>query len=43
MEAWRNEDNGRALFERDERRSDADGPHALDRSFSGTYGSRNDD
>ena len=43
MDAWRNEDNGRALFERDERRRDSDGPHALDRSFSGTYGGRNDD
>ncbi|HYE26793.1 MAG TPA: DUF2171 domain-containing protein [Allosphingosinicella sp.] len=43
MEAWRNEDNGRALFERDERSRDSDGPHALDRSFSGTYGGRNDD
>jgi hypothetical protein len=41
IEAWRNEDNGRALFERDERRGE--GPHALDRSFSGTYGSRNED
>jgi hypothetical protein len=43
MDAWRNEDNGRALFERDDRRRDSDGPHALDRSFSGTYGGRNDD
>jgi hypothetical protein len=41
MDAWRNEDNGRALFEREDQGSD--GPHALDRSFSGTYGSRNDD
>lgn len=41
MEAWRNEDNGRALFEREGQGSE--GPHALDRSFSGTYGSRNDD
>lgn len=41
MDAWRNEDNGRALFEREDQGSE--GPHALDRSFSGTYGSRNDD
>jgi hypothetical protein len=43
MQAWRNEDTGRALFERDERRGGSDGPHALDRSFSGTYGGRNED
>jgi hypothetical protein len=41
MNAWHNEDNGRALFEREDQGSE--GPHALDRSFSGTYGSRNDD
>ncbi len=41
MDAWRNEDKGRALFEREDQGSE--GPHALDRSFSGTYGSRNDD
>jgi hypothetical protein len=41
IEAWRNEDNGRALFEREDQGSE--GPHALDRSFSGTYGGRNDD
>lgn len=41
MDAWRNEDNGRALFERPDQGSD--GPHALDRSFSGTYGGKNDD
>ncbi|MET1111070.1 MAG: DUF2171 domain-containing protein [Allosphingosinicella sp.] len=41
MDSWRNEDNGRALFERPGQGSE--GPHALDRSFSGTYGSRNDD
>lgn len=41
MEAWRNEDNGRALFERPDQGSE--GPHALDRSFSGTYGRKNDD
>jgi hypothetical protein len=43
MDSWRNEETGRALFERDERREGADGPHALDRSFSGTYGGRNED
>lgn len=41
MDSWRNEDTGRALFERPDQGSE--GPHALDRSFSGTYGSRNDD
>jgi hypothetical protein len=41
MHGWRNEDNGRALFEREQ--GGSEGPHALDRSFSGTYGSRNDD
>jgi hypothetical protein len=41
ISAWRNEDNGRALFERENQGSE--GPHALDRSFSGTYGGRNDD
>ncbi|HEX6376216.1 MAG TPA: DUF2171 domain-containing protein [Allosphingosinicella sp.] len=40
-DSWRNEDTGRALFERDDQGSE--GPHALDRSFSGTYGSRRDD
>lgn len=40
-DSWRNEDNGRALFEREGQGSE--GPHALDRSFSGTYGSRNED
>lgn len=40
LKAWRNEDNGRALFERDDRGEE--GPHALDRSFSGTYGRRDD-
>jgi len=33
--AWRDEETSRALFERDDQRSE--GPHALDRSFSGTY------
>lgn len=37
---WRDEENRRALFERPEDRSN-DGPHILDRSFSGTY-DRND-
>ncbi|HYJ82273.1 MAG TPA: DUF2171 domain-containing protein [Allosphingosinicella sp.] len=41
MDSWRNEDNGRALFERPDQGSE--GPHALDRSFSGTYGNRDDD
>jgi hypothetical protein len=41
MDSWRNEDNGRALFERPDQGSE--GPHALDRSFSGTYGRKNDD
>ncbi|HEX8624426.1 MAG TPA: DUF2171 domain-containing protein [Allosphingosinicella sp.] len=41
MDAWRNEDTGRALFERPDQGSE--GPHALDRSFSGTYGGKNDD
>lgn len=33
---WRDEENRRALFESDDQRS-GDGPHILDRSFSGTY------
>jgi len=33
--AWTDEDTSRALFEREDRGSE--GPHALDRSFSGTY------
>ena len=41
MEAWRDEDTSRALFERPDQGSE--GPHVLDRSFSGTYGGRNDD
>jgi hypothetical protein len=32
---WRNEDGSRALFEREG--SGSEGPHALNRSFSGTY------
>ena len=32
---WRDEDRGRALFEREDQ-GEA-GPHMLDRSFSGTY------
>ncbi len=35
MQAWRDEETSRALFEREDRGSD--GPHILDRSFSGTY------
>ncbi|HEY5723308.1 MAG TPA: DUF2171 domain-containing protein [Allosphingosinicella sp.] len=37
---WRNEENSRALFEREN--SGSEGPHVLNRSFSGTYGGRND-
>ncbi|HEV2569245.1 DUF2171 domain-containing protein [Sphingomonas sp.] len=33
---WTDEENRRALFESDEQRQN-DGPHILDRSFSGTY------
>jgi hypothetical protein len=33
--AWRDEENRRALFEREDQGSD--GPHVLGRSFSGTY------
>jgi hypothetical protein len=35
-EKWTDEENRRALFESDDQRHD-DGPHILDRSFSGTY------
>lgn len=35
MRAWRDEDQNRALFEREDQGSD--GPHVLNRSFSGTY------
>ena len=35
---WTDEENRRALFESEDQRND-DGPHILDRSFSGTYGS----
>lgn len=38
QKAWRDEENSRALFEREDQGSD--GPHILDRSFSGTYGDR---
>jgi hypothetical protein len=38
MHAWTNEDQNRALFERPDQGSD--GPHILDRSFSGTYGEK---
>jgi hypothetical protein len=41
LDSWRNDDAGRALFERENQGSD--GPHALDRSFSGTYGRKDDD
>ena len=36
---WTDEENRRALFERDDQRTN-DGPHILDRSFSGTYENR---
>ncbi|NNM76204.1 DUF2171 domain-containing protein [Sphingomonas sp. ID1715] len=36
---WTDEENRRALFESDEQRNE-DGPHILDRSFSGTYENR---
>jgi hypothetical protein len=42
MTEWRNEERGRALFERDNPRG-GEGPHVLDRSFSGTYGDGNRD
>ena len=35
MAGWRDEDRGRALFEREDQGSE--GPHILDRSFEGTY------
>lgn len=35
MKAWRDEETSRALFE--DRDSGSDGPHILDRAFSGTY------
>jgi hypothetical protein len=35
---WTDEENRRALFESEDQRR-GDGPHILDRSFSGTYGS----
>jgi hypothetical protein len=35
MNAWRDEDRSRALFEREDQGSE--GPHMLNRSFSGTY------
>jgi hypothetical protein len=35
MAAWRDEETSRALFEKPD--SGSDGPHILDRSFSGTY------
>ena len=40
MEAWRDEERNRALFEREDQGSE--GPHMLNRSFSGTYSDRND-
>jgi hypothetical protein len=38
---WRDEERNRALFEREGQGSE--GPHALNRSFSGTYSDRDDD
>jgi len=35
MTEWKNEERNRALFERED--SGSDGPHVLNRSFSGTY------
>lgn len=40
MTAWREEDRSRALFEREDQGSE--GPHMLNRSFSGTYRDRDD-
>jgi hypothetical protein len=38
MREWRDEENNRALFERERQQSGgSDGPHVLNRSFSGTY------
>jgi hypothetical protein len=42
MARWRHEDQGRALFER-ERGGRDHGPHALNRSFAGTYRDKDDD
>jgi hypothetical protein len=36
---WRDEENRRALFENDDQRRN-EGPHVLNRSFSGTYEER---
>jgi hypothetical protein len=40
MKAWREEDRSRALFEREDQGSE--GPHMLNRSFSGTYRDQDD-
>jgi hypothetical protein len=40
MNAWREEERSRALFEREDQ--GRGGPHMLNRSFSGTYSDRND-
>jgi hypothetical protein len=40
MDAWTNEDQNRALFERPDQGSE--GPHVLNRSFSGTYDDKKD-
>jgi hypothetical protein len=39
-QAWRDEEGGRALFERDAAGEEARGPRNLDRSFSGTHRDR---
>jgi hypothetical protein len=38
MKAWKDEEQNRALFEREDQGSE--GPHILNRSFSGTYSDR---
>lgn len=40
MDAWRDEERSRALFEREDQGSE--GPHMLNRSFSGTYSDNED-
>jgi hypothetical protein len=40
MNAWRDEERNRALFEREDQGSE--GPHMLNRSFSGTYPDKDD-
>lgn len=40
MAAWRNEERNSALFDRDRNNDGSEGPHMLNRSFSGTYRDR---